>query len=151
MTIYKPPTSISDSFAFYKRIFLAGSIEMGKASNWQNIFCENYSMKNSSTICVYNPRRDNWDPTWEQTPENPHFYQQVNWELQAMDAATHIIMYLEPGTISPISLLELGIYKDSKKLTVICPDGFHRKGNVDIVCTKYGIQLYNDFNQALYV
>ena len=90
-----------------KSIFLAGSIEMGKAENWQEelahgLYCNQYN--------VFNPRRDDWDSSWEQSYENPQFFQQVSWELNAMEHADFIIMYFSPGTISPISLLELGLY-----------------------------------------
>ncbi len=49
-------------------------------------------------------------------------------------------MYFDPNTKSPISLLELGLYAASDKLTVCCPEGFWRKGNVDIVCERYGVE-----------
>ena len=51
-------------------------------------------------------------------------------------------MYFSPETKSPITLLELGIYAVAtpEKLLVCCPEGFWRKGNVDIVCAKYGVR-----------
>jgi hypothetical protein len=55
-----------------------------------------------------------------------------------MERADLIALYLSPGTKSPISLLELGLYASSGKLVVCCPEGFWRKGNVDIVCKRYG-------------
>lgn len=56
-------------------------------------------------------------------------------------------MYFDPKTMSPISLLELGLYATSKKLHVICPEGFWRKGNIEIVCSKYNIPLYNSIEE----
>lgn len=47
-----------------------------------------------------------------------------------------------PGSQRPISLLELGLYARTKKLLVVCPDGFWRKGNVDIVAERYHIDTY---------
>lgn len=58
-------------------------------------------------------------------------------------------MYFDPNTKSPISLLELGLYATSKKLHVICPEGFWRKGNVDIICKKYDIPLYETINEFI--
>ena len=58
-----------------------------------------------------------------------------------MEDATHIVMYFDPTTKSPISLLELGLHASSGKLTVCCPEGFWRKGNVDIVCKRYGVPM----------
>ena len=37
-------------------------------------------------------------------------------------------------------MLELGLFANSGKLIVCCPDGFWRKGNVDIVCERYRIK-----------
>ena len=121
-------------------IFLAGSIEMGKAENWQD---ELANMLAHTNITFLNPRRDDWDSSWEQSADADNFREQVEWELQSMHDATMILMYLQPNTLSPISLLELGIYAGSGKLTVCCPDGFWRKGNVELVCEQYGAPLYH--------
>ena len=55
-------------------------------------------------------------------------------------------MYLDPKTKSPISLMELGLQAGSKKLLVVCPDGFWRKGNVEVVCSIYDIPLFNSLD-----
>ena len=49
-------------------------------------------------------------------------------------------MYFDPNTKSPVSLLELGLYAHTGKLRVCCPDGFWRKGNVDVICARFGIK-----------
>lgn len=135
-TVLKPPTLLGGTDPNKISVFLAGSIEMGKAEDWQ-VRLESLLSENGVTI--FNPRRDNWDPSLEQKASNPEFRGQVEWELDALDMADYIFMYLSPGTISPISLLELGLYASSDKLIVCCPEGFHRKGNVDIVCERHGI------------
>jgi len=147
MSVIKPPNSISKNHKRKYAIFLAGSIEMGKAENWQ-MKVEAY-FKDKSDYTILNPRRDDWDSSWTQEFENPQFYQQVNWELTGLERADSIIMYLCAGTQSPISLLELGLYANSGKLLVCCPKDFWRKGNVDIVCEKYGIPLYEKLENLL--
>ena len=127
-------------------IFLAGSIEMGKAEDWQ---AQVQKLMANEEVELYNPRRDDWDSSWEQTIENDEFRKQVNWELNAMDSSQVIIMYLDPETKSPISLLELGIHAQSGKLLVCCPDGFYRKGNVDVVCAKYNIPQYDTIEELV--
>ena len=74
--------------------------------------------------------------------DNPDFRAQVEWELCALAECDYIILYLDPDTQSPISLLEMGLYAQSGKLFVVCPLGFWRKGNVDIVCEKYGFPQF---------
>jgi hypothetical protein len=135
-TIY-PPSSIASTTNEF-RIFLAGSIEMGLAENWQQYVetelaaCEN--------VCLFNPRRTDWDASWKQEKENPAFNEQVSWELDGLEHADLIACYLAPETKSPISMLELGLFARTGKLVVCCPDGFWRKGNIDIVCEKYGVR-----------
>lgn len=148
MMIIKPPQSIVLNHRREKLIFLAGSIEMGKSPNWQQQVEYFFSDKDEYTLL--NPRRDDWDSSWDQRFENPNFYQQVNWELSGLEKADHIIMYLAPETQSPISLLELGLFARSGKLLVCCPNGFWRKGNVAVVCERYAIPLFNHLDELLH-
>ncbi len=126
-------------------IFLAGSIEMGAAEDWQT------QVQNELVdflVTIYNPRRDEWDSSWEQRETNPQFNHQVNWEMNMLESSSIIFMYFSPETKSPISLLELGMHKDDN-IIVCCPDGFWRKGNVEIVCSRNKIPLFNDLNSAI--
>lgn len=148
MKEYKPPISPTypddwDSVS----VFLAGSIEMGKAEDWQTKLVNEF--KDRDNLSFYNPRRDDWDSSWEQKESNLQFRQQVNWELDNLKAADLIFIYFATGTKSPISLLELGLYADSGKMIVCCPSGFWRKGNVDIVCTRHNIPQYETFEKAI--
>ena len=139
MSIFKPPKNITFRDRNKKSIFLAGSIEMGNAENWQEPLSNRLI---DSGWVIFNPRRDDWDNSLTQEFETPQFYQQVTWELNALEQSDLIIMYFDPNTKSPISLLELGLYARSGKLIVVCPDGFWRKGNVDIVCNYYNVPQY---------
>ncbi|WP_299314919.1 nucleoside 2-deoxyribosyltransferase domain-containing protein [uncultured Aquimarina sp.] len=118
-------------------VFLAGSIEVGVAERWQNKVIKVLSEEN---ITLLNPRRASWDVSWKQEIGNPVFKEQVNWELEALEKSDMVIMYFDKNTKSPITLLELGLFARSRKLIVCCPDGFWRKGNVDVVCERYEVQ-----------
>ena len=141
-TIIKPPAPLQDGFS----VFLAGSIELGSAGNWQTIAEQGLS---HTEIIIFNPRRDNWDSSWTQSIDNPQFREQVEWELNALEKANIIAMYFEPDTKSPVTLLELGLFARTNKMIVCCPEGFWRKGNVDIVCDKYGIEQVNSLNDLV--
>lgn len=138
-------------------LFLAGSIEMGKAEDWQTRVMESSrkitsSMRDIDNLLVLNPRRDEWDSSWPQDKNFPPFREQVNWELQAQEDADIIAMHFVPDTKSPITLLELGLFCDSR-LIVYCPEGYWKKGNVDIVCDRYEIpqaQSWDDFIEKIY-
>src|SRR3546814_5771597 len=58
----------------------------------------------------------------------------------ALESADIIVMLLAPGSQSPISLLETGLHARGGKLILLCPEGFWRKGNVDITADRYGIE-----------
>jgi hypothetical protein len=130
----------------YVNVFLAGSIEMGVAEHWQKKVIDALSDK---PIRFLNPRRDDWDSSWSQDINNDQFVEQVVWELTSLEMAQIVIMYFDPNTKSPISLLELGLHAKEQKLVVLCPEGFWRKGNVDVVCEYYSINQVDTFDELI--
>ncbi|WP_260921581.1 nucleoside 2-deoxyribosyltransferase domain-containing protein [Novosphingobium sp. 9] len=121
----------------HPRVFLGGSIDMGHATDWQ---ADLIAALKDQDVTVLNPRRADWNPAWKPEASDPNFRQQVGWELAALDSADVIVMYLAPGTQSPVSLMELGLHARDGKLIVLCPQGYWRKGNVDITAARYGVQ-----------
>ena len=91
MIEYKPPYNIRTLDLFGRSIFLAGSIEMGKAIDWQQ---EIVDLLKDEDVIILNPRRDNWDSSWIQSIDNPQFREQVEWELYGVENATMILMCL---------------------------------------------------------
>lgn len=140
------PESKDQERAHVLSVFLAGSIEMGKAEDWQAVLQKELE---KFEVTVFNPRRDDWDSSWEQKESNDQFNYQVNWELNKLNEASIIFMYLAPGTQSPISLLELGAFAKDQKMIVCCPQGFWRKGNVDIFCNRNNIPVYSTLEDAI--
>ncbi len=128
------------------KIFLGGSIEMGKAENWQKWVEEQLS---DQQVVLLNPRRNDWNDDWKPNADNPHFREQVEWELEALESADIIMMYFAPNTLSPVSMLELGLYARTGKLMVVCPEGFWRKGNVDIVSERYQISIFESLEELI--
>ncbi len=166
LELYYPGDNISKRTRVgkIKSIFLAGTIDNGDSLDWQQQFIEAIAKPYTASsrgislgtgikwyrdVIIFNPRRRDWDASWEQTIENPQFYQQVAWELNALDKADIIVMNLLEGSKSPISLLELGLYAATGKMVVICPKKFYRKGNVDFICEKYDIPQVKDIDEAI--
>jgi hypothetical protein len=141
----KSPNAMSYP-ASYTSMFLAGSIEMGVAERWQDKIVRELS---DLPVVLFNPRREKWDISWKQGIDNPNFVEQVNWELDALDKADIILVYIDPNTKSPITLMELGIHAKSNKLIVCCPEGFWRKGNVDIVCMRHNIPQVDTLSELI--
>ena len=150
----KPPADAAPAKDKYE-IFLAGSIEQGKATEWQDAFVSALKAAGfEQNVTVFNPRRENWDASWKQSLDSPKFVEQVEWELEHIERSHLIVMYLQPDTKSPISLLELGlvakeVYVADKEMIVLCPEGFYRKGNVDVVCQYYDIAQAKDMNDLI--
>ena len=136
MIVLQPPASLSLLDTSPPSLFLAGSIEMDDAPRWQDTLIAALA---DTDVVVLNPRRDALPPEWEQHAENPAFRGQVQWELEGLERASLVCFYFAPGTKSPISLLELGLRARSGRAIVCCPEGFWRRGNVEIVCERYGI------------
>jgi len=127
-----PPLSLD------RAVFLAGSIDLGKSVDWQaelNLFLAD------CPGILLNPRRTQWDSTWLPEASFPPFREQVQWELDAMEAAGLIAFYFAPQSQAPVTLLELGLAARGKKAVVCCPPGYWRKGNVDVVCEHYKIPM----------
>ena len=122
---------------------------MGAATDWQQAVTEHLADHDG---LILNPRRDDWDSSWEQSIENPVFREQVEWELDGLENHSNLhYFHFEAGTKSPITLMELGMMavRDIWPQVVYCPKGFWRKGNVDILCARYGIQVHEDKDKAL--
>jgi hypothetical protein len=129
-------------------VFLAGSIEMGKAEHWQVTVEKALTDLN---INIFNPRRDDWDSSWKQTIENEQFHAQVKWEFDHIEKCSIFFLYFDPATQSPISLMELGLVaaKKDKTIIVVCPEGFWRKGNVEFICKQFNLPLHTDLESGI--
>lgn len=123
-------------------IFLAGSIEQGKAEPWQEEVAQalvNYD------VVLLNPRRDDWNASWSQDPVEGHdFIEQVNWELDnILFRADVVAFYFDAATISPVTLLELGLcIAKGKDVRVYCPETYFRHGNVYLTMKRFGMLRY---------
>ena len=145
MKVIKSPNVYSSLPIHDKKIiFLAGSIEMGKAENWQEEIIEvlKESQLNIENTIDLNPRRKDWDFSWNQSIKNSNFREQVEWELTGIFDANLVIFYFDPNTQSPITLMELGyVVEKHEQVIVCCPNEYYRKGNVEIFCEYNNIHL----------
>lgn len=148
MKVFKAPQNYENEHA-YVTVFLAGSIEMGTAEDWQSQVEQEFSDYDDKVLTLLNPRRDEFEADADQSPENEYFSGQVLWELNGMEAANYILMYFHPDTKAPITLMELGLHVDTDKLIVVCPDGYWRKGNVQIVCEAFDVPVYNTLQEGM--
>lgn len=127
-------------------VFLAGTIDNGNSIDWQVQVTE---YLDKYDINIINPRRDDWDSSWKQSITDPQFNEQVNWELDSLDRVDMIIMYFAKDSLSPISLLEFGLFAKSNKIVVACDPAYWRRGNIEVVCARNGLKLYDTIEELL--
>lgn len=146
MSVIKPPIKITPDQLRKKIVFCGGSIEQGKAVNWQ----PRAEKKFSPFALVMNPRRDDWNPDLKQDISEPVFKGQVTWEMDGIDLATVVFLYFDPATKSPITLGEL-YYCIGADLdcVVVCPPGFWRRGNVQVMCERGAVRLFDDLDEGM--
>lgn len=121
-------------------VILYGAIQSDPAKDWQGYLTASLS---DLPVAILNPRCDAWDSTWVEDISFPPFKEQVEWEMDHARKADIIVFYFagDPKVLQPITLLELGLYADTGKAVVYCPKGFWKRGNVQIVCQRYGIEM----------
>lgn len=133
------------AFPHRMQIFLAGTIDMGNSNDWQADFVKGLG---DLEVTVLNPRRKDWDSSWEQSINNPKFKQQVTWEMDGLENCDIAVFNFEKNSVSIISMLELGKFSGpDRHVFVHCPDGYMRKGNVDIFCERYNITMFNSLEE----
>lgn len=143
MLVVKPPTPLPVPLQG-PVVFLAGSIDLGKSVDWQGALAESLAACPGTLL---NPRRVEWDSSWKSEADFAPFREQVEWELAGMEAAGRIAFYFAPGSQAPVTLLELGLAARTGKAIVCCPPGYWRKGNVDVVCSRYGVPMVGSIEE----
>lgn len=143
---YKKPKE--DTFT----VFLAGTIDNDKGSvDWRHKLCkkiEKFS-DNGTPLTIFNPRRD----SFPKDNKSNEVRKQIRWEHRHLDDVDLIVMNVLENSLSPISLMEMGMYADSGKMVVFCKSGYYQYDNVLMLCRKYRIPLYdtNDIDDILNV
>ena len=97
---------------------------MGNSIDWQATAIQRLR---DLEVNVFNPRRI-------VAPEQKLIADQINWELDSIAGCEFIFMHLAANTISPISLLELGLLlgglRKHKTIIISCDPCYTRKDNV---------------------
>lgn len=123
---------------------------MGAAVNWQERLEQELA---DYDIVICNPRRDDWDSSWVQDISHPQFSEQVRWEMEHLENVDLKVFYFDPKGLAPITLLELGLSSATRQapdnVIVCCPEGYWRRGNVQMVCDRYNITLTDTIDQFI--
>lgn len=126
-----------------KSVFLAGTTSSPDKQDWRSVVKRSLA---NLPLYVFDPSRADWDHTWKEDASAAEFSEQVTWELDMQELADVVVVFFHPASQAPISLLELGISARSGKVIVVCPEGYWKRGNVQVVCLRYGIPFLNDID-----
>lgn len=122
-------------------IFLGGSLSVSEMINsWRDEVASGLS---DYDVTILNPERDDLED-WVDDESNPEFLTHVNWVMSALVHADTVLMYFDPSTESPVSMMEFGMLAKNRNLMVCCPDSFHKSSIVKIVCNEYDVSLSSD-------
>lgn len=136
-----------------KTIFLAGSTtaSVGAIKEWRVSLIQHLS---PLPITILDPYRPDWDSSWVEDISFEPFRTQTQWELEMQEKASLIAFWFDPETKAPVSLLELGLalgrrgeQHAGKDVVVVCPKGYWKRGNVQVVCDRYGAQLVDGLQE----
>ncbi|KAL2213290.1 hypothetical protein CC79DRAFT_1327154 [Sarocladium strictum] len=126
-----------------KSVFLAGSTSSGQ--NWRY---ELTSSLSTFPITFFNPDRPDWDSSWREDINFEPWNEQVSWELEKQSTADVVVVFFHPDTKAPISLLEFGLSsREPAKVIAVCPEGYWKRANVQLVSQKLGIEFLDNFDQ----
>jgi hypothetical protein len=128
-----------------KSLFLAGTTTAVDNVDWRETLS---ALLSEYPITIFNPNRPDWDGTWREGIAFEPYRQQVLWELDKQAKSDLVVVYFHPATLAPISLLEFGLSAQIPgKVVAIAPKGYSKRGNVQIVCSKFGIEFLDSLDK----
>lgn len=135
-----------------KKIFLAGSIDMGKAIHWQKMVEKSLE---DLDVVIFNPRRDDFDANAEYSENSPYMIEQIEWELEHIDKSDLVVFYFDPAGQAPITMFEMGlvahrVYTMKKKGIILCPEGFWKRPNVLISAMYYDFSIVKNYDEFIH-
>ncbi|KAK7983457.1 hypothetical protein PG989_010859 [Apiospora arundinis] len=128
-----------------KSVFLAGTTAaVGGGADWREKLSASLS---EQPVTLFNPNRLDWDSTWREDISFEPYREQVMWELDKQSKADLVVVYFHPATLAPVSLLEFGLAAQfPDKVVAVAPEGYAKRGNVQIVCHKLGIEFLDNID-----
>lgn len=127
-----------------KSVFLAGTTSSTDQQDWRELLTQALG---HLPVTIFNPYRADWDSSWKEDISDSKFVEQVNWELDMQERASVVVVYFHPLSQAPVSLLEFGLCARSAKAIVVCPQGYWKRGNVQVVCSRLGITFLDTIEE----
>ena len=108
--------------------------------NWRDVVAD-YYQEEYHLIDPTNPGHDNLS--------DKAMREHIKWEFLGLKQADYIILNFLSDALSPISLVELGMYVMTNKLIVVCPKDFYKWRYIDTLCKEYNTPIFTQLEQVL--
>lgn len=99
-------------------VFVGGTIDNGKARNWQRDLVSSLRDRCPSVVCL-NPRRDEWD--------GGDGARQVAWEMYMQRRSDYKVYWFEPKYLSPVTLAGVAMFGDKRTVVGCSADYAYRE------------------------
>lgn len=130
---------------FVESVFLAGTISTDDGHDWRELVT---TALFEVPVTIYDPYRKGWDSTWREDIDFAPYREQVEWELERQEKADMVVLYFGPATQAPVSMLEFGLCaRVPGKAIVLCSEGYCKRGYVQVVCRKYGVEMVDSVDE----
>lgn len=121
-------------------IFLAGSMVTEPEVNWRQTVVNNLQ-ESYHFLDPTNPNHNSLGDV--------EMREHIKWEFNGLRIADYIILNFLPDSLSPISMVELGMYIATRKLIVVCPKEFYKWRYIDTLCKEYNTPIFNQLEDVL--
>lgn len=123
-------------------LFLAGSMDLERGSTWRSFLI--MKLSDNENFHFLDPTNKNHDILTDGEMEA-----HVGWELQAMKMSDRIVLNFLTDSLSPISLIELGMYVASNKMVVVCPLEFYKRKYIETLCNTYQTPIVSSLDEVI--
>lgn len=121
-------------------IFLAGSMAKEPEVNWRQTVIDNLE----ENYHFLDPTNSNHNSL-----SDAEMHEHVMWEFEGMRIADYILINFISDSLSPISLVELGLHTATDKLIVVCPKEFYKWSYIETLCKEHNTPIFNRLEEVI--
>lgn len=135
---------------------------MGNSTDWQTDLTEKISSnvikclaesldkaRKFQRVVVLNPRRRDWDNSWNLDPLDPRLIAQIEWEHSAIEMSHLVFVNILESSQSPISLQEVGLIYDKSKLIIHLPPKYEFQAILEKYAQHHSIVSHSSFDDSV--
>lgn len=137
MKIVKPLDSLSSIEDDRFIVFLGG----GMRKPWRNTLIKKLEKLKLEKLIIIDPSVDDYDPA-----DTKKFPKQTDWEHEGLEKSDIEVFHFDDSSESPISLVELALYKSPNTLIHI-EKGYKRDYYVEYLAKRFDLHMVDNLDQ----